>query len=123
MRPAAQPAEGATYACKLTCEEALVDWSRSCLELERLVRAFRPVPGARTLLREEPLKIWRAHCGGGEGVPGTVLTAGAEGLAIACGEGALHVTELQRAGGKRLAAADFLRGVPLQAGEFLGAAR
>jgi methionyl-tRNA formyltransferase len=122
-RPTPQPAAGVTYASKLTSEEAAIDWSRSCEDLERVVRAFRPSPGARTVLRGEPLKVWRAHCEHANGTPGTVLAVGNDGVRIACGKGALCVTELQRGGGKRLAAADFLRGVPIQPGERLGAAR
>ena len=116
-----QPTAGATYARKLTNDEAVIDWSRSCEELARMVRAYRPAPGARTTLRGEPLKIWRAHCEQHSGSPGTVLAAGENGVRVACGEGALCVTELQRSGGKRLVAAEFLRGVPMQTGERLGA--
>jgi len=118
-----QPSEGATYARKLTSGEAAIDWSRSCVELERMVRAFRPAPGARTELRGEPLKIWRARCDESSGIPGVILAAGEDGVCVACGDGALRLTELQRSGGKRLAAAEFLRGTPLQPGERLGAPR
>jgi methionyl-tRNA formyltransferase len=122
-RATPQPTEGATYASKLTKEEAEIDWSRRCAEVERLVRAFRPAPGARSSLQGQPVKIWRAQPAQGSGTPGTVLAADASGVLVACGEGALRLTELQRAGGKRLAAAEFLRGVSLRAGERLGAAR
>jgi methionyl-tRNA formyltransferase len=74
-------------------------------------------------LLAEPVKIWRAHCAQGTGMPGTVLEAGAGGVKIACGTDALVVTELQRAGGTRLGAADFLRGFLLQAGARFGSAR
>jgi methionyl-tRNA formyltransferase len=118
-----QPAEGASYAHKLAKHEAQLDWTRPCAELERKIRALRPVPGAQSVLRGEALKIWRARRSDAGGEPGTVLGAGAEGVLIACGSGALAVTELQRAGGKRLAAADFLHGCPIGRGERLGAAR
>jgi methionyl-tRNA formyltransferase len=121
--PVPQPEAGATYARKISKEEADLDWSRPGVELERAVRALRPSPGARTLLRGETIKIWRARCVVREGLPGTVLESGAAGVLIACGEGALLATELQRAGGTRLAAADFLRGFPIDRGDRFGAAR
>jgi methionyl-tRNA formyltransferase len=118
-----QAAEGASYARKIEKSEALIDWSRPCAELERKLRAFRPAPGAQSTLRGEVVKLWRGRCVGRAGAPGEVLSAGADGIVVACGEGALQVEELQRAGGKRLAAAAFLRGFPVAAGERLGAAR
>ncbi len=118
-----QGSEGASYARKIEKGEAAIDWSRPCAELERKLRAFRPSPGAQSTLRGEPVKLWRARCIERSGVPGEVLRADAAGIVVACGEGALEVLELQRAGGKRLAAAEFLRGCPVAAGERLGAAR
>ena len=118
-----QPEAGATYARKLGKEEAELDWSRPCVELERAVRALRPAPGARSRLRGETIKLWRARCVAQQGIPGSVLQSGNDGVLVACGEGALQVTELQRAGGTRLAAADFLRGFPVNRGERLGTAR
>jgi methionyl-tRNA formyltransferase len=114
-----QPAEGTSYARKLEKGEERIDWSRPCVEIERKIRAFRP---AQSSLRGEPVKLWRARCIEQSGMPGEVLAAGAGGIVVACGEGALEVIELQRAGGKRLPAAEFLRGFPLRAGERLGAA-
>jgi methionyl-tRNA formyltransferase len=118
-----QPEAGILYAHKLTPQDAEIDWSQSCVQIERRLRAMRPAPGARTLLRGESLKLWRASCDARVGVAGTVLASGSAGVLIACGEGALQVTELQRAGGRRLAAGDFLRGCPIEAGEHLGPAR
>ena len=118
-----QPASGATYARKIAKQEAQLDWSRPCVELERTVRALRPSPGARLQLRGEPIKVWRARCVARQGTPGSVLESGPEGVLVACGEGALLATELQRAGGNRLAAAEFLRGFPISRGEHFGAAR
>jgi methionyl-tRNA formyltransferase len=118
-----QPDAGATYARKIGKDEADLDWTRPCAELERAVRALRPSPGARSQLRGEFIKIWRAHCTTRAGAPGEVLGAGADGILVACGEGSLQVTELQRPGGTRLAAAEFLRGFALARGERLGAAR
>jgi methionyl-tRNA formyltransferase len=121
--PAPQPQEGACYAPKIGVHEAVLDWSRSARELERAIRAFRPAPGARTTLHGEPIKVWGARAAEGEGEQGTVLQAGPEVLRIACGEGALEILELQRAGGRRLAVGEFLRGHAIRAGERLGAPR
>jgi methionyl-tRNA formyltransferase len=105
-----QPTTGVTYAPKIGKAESILDWSRAAEQLARTVRAFRPAPGASSTLAGESIKIWRAHIGEGSGQPGRVLAAGPHGIVVACGEGALAITELQRAGGKRLSAAEFLRG-------------
>jgi methionyl-tRNA formyltransferase len=118
-RAVPQPAQGASYARKIEKRETQIDWRRPAAEIERAVRALRPAPGAAARLRSAPIKIWRARVRGGAGDAGTVLAASAEGVLVACGEGALLATELQRAGGKRLAAADFLRGCAIAPGERL----
>jgi methionyl-tRNA formyltransferase len=118
-----QPGSGATYARKIGKQDAELDWTRSGTELERVVRALRPSPGARSQLHGEMVKIWRARHVERKGSPGEVLECGAEGILVGCGEGALLATELQRAGGTRLAVADFLRGFALSRGERFGAAR
>jgi len=92
-----------------------LDWSRPAFDLERAVRAFRPAPGAFALLDGEPVKVWRASVVDARGAPGTVLES-QESLVIACGEQALAVSELQRAGGRRLSAAEFVRGYRLARG-------
>jgi len=115
-RAQAQPASGETYARKVGRDDARLDWSRPAVELERAVRAFRPMPGASTTLEGEPIKIWRATLAAGSGAPGTLIGT----LVVACGEGALSIQELQRAGGKRLSAADFLRGRSLAPGSRFG---
>jgi methionyl-tRNA formyltransferase len=122
-RPQPQPEAGATYAEKLSSRDFEIDWTQPCVVIERKLRALRPAPGARTMLRGEVVKFWRARCAGRSGAPGTVLEANAAGILVACGDGALAVSELQRAGGKRLAAGDFLRGCAVNVGERLGAAR
>ena len=123
--PVPQPEAGATYARKIAKADAQLDWTWPCADLERLVRAMRPTPGAHSMLRGEGLKLWRVRCVPIKkgAPPGTVLRSGEDGVLVACGEGALLVTELQRAGGLRLPAADFLRGCPISAGERLGTAR
>lgn len=110
----------ANYAAKLSKEEARVDWQRSALELVLAVRGYNPFPVAFTSLQGEPLKLWQAVVAEGKGKPGEILAADSHGVLVACGEGALLVTELQRAGGKRLAAAQFLAGCPMPVGQILG---
>ena len=117
--PVAQPQSGVTYAKKIDKREAQVDWSAPALEIERKVRALRPSPGASTRSPGGILKLWRARVVDGRGEPGRVLAADAQGVLVACGQGALMVTELQRAGGKRLPAGEFLRGTAILAGERL----
>ncbi len=106
-----------TYAPMLKKEEGLIDWSRSAEAVHNLVRGLDPWPGAYTHLDGQPLKIARTRPqGDASGAPGTVLSAGAEGVRIACGSGVLLVGELQLPGKKRMQAAEFLRGTALQAG-------
>ena len=119
----AQESERATYAAKITRDDAVLDWSMPATFVERAVRAFRPSPGASTRLGDVALKIWRARVAPGRGEPGAVLQADAEALRVACGEAALDILELQRPGGRRLEACEFLRGFSVRPGERLGAAR
>ena len=115
-----QPAEGVTYAHKIEKSEAAIDWNEPADVIARRVRAFDPFPGASAQIQGETLKIWRARAlpGRGSVEPGTIVSVDADGIGVACGDqGRLEITELQRPGGKRLAAADFLRGFPLQAGQ------
>lgn len=124
-RPAAapQPATGVTYAAKIGRGEAVIDWLASSSAIDRRVRAFDPVPGASTTLGGEPLKIWRAEPASGRfGPPGSIMGASGEGIVVACGDGALVVRELQRAGGKRLSAGAFLAGHPLATNARFGGA-
>jgi methionyl-tRNA formyltransferase len=112
LTPRRQDAAAATYAHKVNKSEAALDWSQSAEVLARRVRAFNPFPVAHATLRGETLKVWQAHAAASKtsAPPGCVLAASAQGVAVATGQGALVLTELQRAGGKRLALADFLRG-------------
>jgi methionyl-tRNA formyltransferase len=110
-----QPEDGVTYAPKIDKRETRLDWSRSAAELERAVRAFRPSPGAFTLLNGEPVKIWRAETCDSGGEPGRLALV-REKLVVACGQGGLAILELQRAGARRLSAQEFLRGRPLSPG-------
>jgi methionyl-tRNA formyltransferase len=113
---------GASYARKISRDDAAIDWRSPALAIDRQVRALNPVPGAATLLNAKPIKIWASEPAAGRfGAPGTVVRADSGGLVIACGEGALAVRELQRAGGRRLSVADFLTGNPIQTGSRVGA--
>ena len=111
-----QPVDGVTYARKVDKNEAFLDWRKPGEVLDREIRAFNPAPGARTSMDGVDIKIWRAHHLAAGGPPGQIHSAGDEGVVVYCGEGALALTELQRAGGKRLGAREFLRGHPLAPG-------
>ncbi len=117
LRPTPQPTEGVTYAAKIEKRETRLEWSRSATEVARQVRAFNPAPGAGARVRGAELKIWRAAVVAARGAPGEVIAVGADGINVACGDGALRLEELQRAGGRRLPAAAFLRGFPLAPGD------
>ncbi len=117
LQAVAQPDAGVTYAHKVGKTEAAIDWTEPAVQIERRLRAFDPAPGASTELDGEPIKCWRADIvAARDGVPGRVLGADARGIVVACGDGALALTELQRAGGRRLSAAAFLQGRPVAVG-------
>jgi len=115
-----QPTEGVTYAHKVEKSEATIDWSLPAAVIERRIRAFDPFPGACTTLSGEVVKVWRAAVVDTGGSPGTVLQADGDSLVVACGERALAVVEVQRAGGKRQAIRSFLQTHPALAGQRLG---
>jgi len=112
-----QPAEGVTYASKIDKAEAALDFRRPAVELDRRIRAFDPFPGATAVLGEATVKLWRARAEPGTGEPGRVLAGDAEGILVACGEGALRLLELQKPGGRRLSAAEFQRGTAVRPGD------
>ena len=116
LTPTPQPAEGVTYAAKIGKAEAAVDWTRPAVEIERSVRAFNPFPGVLSTYQNTPIKLWRARAIDATGTPGEVLLAEAAGVIVACGEGSLCITELQKPGAKRMPTADFLRGMPIAVG-------
>ena len=119
LPPTPQPEAGATYATKLDKAEAALAWSQPATALLRQIRAFDPFPGATATYKENPLKIWRAELAQASGEPGRVIAAERSGIVVACGLGALTLLELQRPGGKRLPAGEFLRGLPVLAGDSL----
>ena len=117
----------ATYAHKLNKDEALLDWSRPAVELERLIRAFNPWPICHSSLNGAPLKVLAAQRvteqGEGRGAPGEILAASKDGLTVACADGALRLTRLQLPGGKALNFADLFnsRREQFAVGSLLGA--
>ena len=112
-REVAQDGAGVTYAKKITVEDARIDWSKPAEVVLRQIHGLNPAPGAWTMLNEQRLKILRVRRVPGAGVAGTAIDAS---LAIACGEGALRIDELQRAGRAAQNAEEFLRGFPVPAG-------
>jgi methionyl-tRNA formyltransferase len=115
--PVPQPEPGATYAPKLSRDDAWLDFSRDSIALDRQVRAFDPWPGTACRLAGAPLKVLAAAPEPGSGPPGTVLDAR---LLVACGTGALRLTRVQAAGRRAMAAEDYLRGQPIPPGTILG---
>ena len=115
-----QPETGVTYAAKISREEAALDFTQPAAVLARKVRALNPFPGASGQFNGVTLKVWQAEAEADvAGVPGAVLAADpGRDVLVACGEGALRMTQLQRPGGKRLAAADFLKGFAMEGGHF-----
>jgi len=108
----------ATYAAKVTSDDARLDWRRPAPELERRVRAMNPWPVARTHHAGRMLRVWTAEViRNHAGEPGEVITAGPAGIEVACGEDALRLTTLQREGGRRLPAGALLNGYPIDAGQ------
>ena len=125
LQPVPQPAEGVTYAHKIEKAESEIDWSLPAHVIGQRIRAFDPFPGASTALQGEAIKVWGYEIDSYSRLSnercGQILASGPEGVTVACGEGgALRLTTLQRAGGKRLPVADFLRGFPLTVGQVLG---
>ena len=112
-----QPEAGVTYAHKIEKAEALIDWSKDAQELDRHIRAFNPFPGAQAQFGGQTVKLWQAVPVAGSGEKGRILSVDRSSIVIACGSGALAVSELQKAGGKRLPVREFLAGHPLKAGD------
>lgn len=117
LQAEAQPLEGVTYAHKIEKAEALIDWTKSSEVLDRHVRAFNPFPGAQALFGGQTVKLWQASPTSGSGAAGQVLSVDRNTVVVACGTGALAVSELQKAGGKRLPVQQFLAGHPLKVGD------
>ncbi|MDB5874143.1 MAG: methionyl-tRNA formyltransferase [Ramlibacter sp.] len=120
LKPVKQPQEGVTYARKIEKAEAAVDWSLPAEVIARRMRAFDPSPGASGAVAGEPIKLWAAQAlpaaSGVAGQPGHIVSVSPAGVDVQCGVGLLRLMQLQRAGGRRLAVADFLRGFELKPG-------
>ncbi|RST87462.1 methionyl-tRNA formyltransferase [Aquibium carbonis] len=117
---APQPGEGVTYARKIDKAETRIDWSCPAAKVDRRIRGLSPFPGAwceaEIAGKTERLKLLRSVVADGSGAPGAILDGH---LTVACGEGAVRLVEVQRAGGKPLAAVEFLRGAKLVPGDRL----
>ena len=117
ITPRPQDDAQSCYAHMLDKQMAVIDWSKSAHEIDCLIRGLNPWPIALTTLSGERLKVFAAEKAAGNGEPGTVLEADPKkGLTVACGEGALKLTEIQMVGGKRMKATDFLRGHVIEVG-------
>ncbi len=115
-----QPDIGTSYATKITKDEAALDFTQPADVVARKIRAFNPFPGAFASFGGVPIKLWRAEAvhEGSRVAPGQVLTATSAGVTVACSDGAVRITELQKPGGKRLPAVEFLKGFPMGHGNF-----
>ncbi len=116
-----QPEQGVTYANKILKEEAVLDFTQPAREIGRKIRAFNPFPGAHGEVNGTVIKLWGAEVLNevSSAEPGQVIAADAQhGIIVACGEGTLRLTQLQKPGGKRLPAAEFIKGFPLDGQRF-----
>jgi methionyl-tRNA formyltransferase len=112
-----QPAEGVTYAAKIDKTETRIDWTKPWKAVHDHIRGLSPFPGAWCELAGDRVKMLRTTRGEGSSTPGTVLD---DGFTVACGEGAVRIVELQKAGGRPMKAEEFLRGTPVCSGAALG---
>jgi methionyl-tRNA formyltransferase len=124
IQPRPQPAEGVTHAAKIKKSDGQMDWNQPARTSWNRVRAMMPWPGAFTFLPGQPppmlLKIWQAEVAPQPGTPGEILRADKNGIVVGCGSESLCILILQREGGRRMTAQEFLAGHPLCAGQKLG---
>lgn len=120
ITPVAQPTEGVTYAEKIRKDEAPIDWTQSAAAIERRMRAFDPFPGCIARFSDQEIKLWRASVVPLSGAPGELLACGKHSFVVACGEGAIEVLEVQRAGGKRQDAGEWARAAGVGPGARFG---
>lgn len=118
LEPQKQSADGVTYAAKIDRSEAAIDWSEPAALIERRIRAFNPFPVATARFGDELLKVWSSRVVASRQAEqdltvGQVIEASGSGVQVKTGQGILQMTELQRAGGRRMAMAEFLRGCPI----------
>jgi methionyl-tRNA formyltransferase len=119
LTPVSQPDLGVTYAKKIEKSEAALDWSQSAIVLARRVRAFDPFPGCETTIGGARLKVWRAAvCASPAKLAGgTIASVGRDDFVVACGEEALRITSVQRAGGRRISSAELLQSFSISTGQ------
>jgi methionyl-tRNA formyltransferase len=121
IKPSPQPSEGISYAPKIKKQDGLLDWNSSARAIWNRIRGLAPWPGAFTHLPGQStphlLKIWQAEVVDSAGTPGAILRADKSGILVGCGRGALRLLVVQREGGRRLSANDFLSGCPMQPGQ------
>lgn len=120
LKPIKQNDAEATYAPMLKKEHGRIDWTKSALEINNLIRGTQPWPGAFTSLNNKLLKIFKASANETKGTPGEVMASNSDKLKVGTGEGSLDIIELQIEGGKRINTNDFLRGNKVEAGTILG---
>ncbi len=120
--PIRQDSEAASHTKMISKEEGKINFAKAALSVERQIRAMNPWPSAYTFMEGRQLKIWAAksESESSDAAAGTVLYTDKDSFAVACGEGVLHILEVQLEGKKRMGAGDFLRGVSLKTGDRLG---
>ena len=120
--PVAQDEALACYAAKIKKADAEIDWQQTAEQVDRVVRTFNPSPGAFTYFQDNLLKIWQVSVVNGRvGQPGEIIAADRDGIIVACGSGLLRIEVMQKPGGKKLNAADYLSGNSMQPGEYFAA--
>lgn len=121
IQPRPQPTEGVSHAAKIHKQDGRIDWNQSARAIWNRVRGLTPWPGAfsylETSAQPQLLKIWEAEPSEKSGMPGEILQADKSGVIVGCAEGSLRILSLQREGGRRLTAQEFLAGQPLQRGQ------
>ena len=124
IQPRPQPKEGVSHAAKIKKSDGQIDWTQLALDVWNRVRGMTPWPGAFTFLPGQPqpvlLKIWQAEVAPQSGRPGEILLADKNGIVVGCGTESLRILTLQREGGRRLTAQEFLAGHQLNVGQKLG---
>lgn len=120
IKPQPQDQSAATFAPIMKKDDGLIDWSRTALEIANRVRGFQPFPTSFTYNKGSRLTIWRSAAVEGSGLPGEVVAASGDELAIACGNGILRVSEIQPEGKRRLSVRDYLNGAKIAVGDKLG---
>ena len=123
IQPRPQPVEGVSRAAKIKKSDGQIDWSRPARSVWNQVRGMTPWPGAFTFLPGQPpglLKIWQTEIAPQSGTPGEILLADKTGIVVGCGQESLRVLAVQREGGRRMTAQEFLAGHPLNTGQRLG---